>query len=85
MNLKGKIKKLQTAIIKQGLIIKINQSQFFSKEQNRMITLYCIVTPVTYYSERQSCWKDMDYEILKTCSVVDVIYCLRDIYEAVRD
>lgn len=85
MNLKGKIKKLQSAIIKNGLIIKINQVQFYSEDQKRMITSYRILTPVSYFSEKKSCWKNMDYEILKTCSVVELIYCLRDIYEAVRD
>ncbi len=84
MNLRGKIKKLQSAIVIKGLIIKISQNQFYSTDQKRMITSYCILTPVTYYSERKRCWKDMDYEILKTCSVVDVIFCLRDIYEAVN-
>ena len=85
MNLKGKIRKLQSAIIRKGLIIKINQRQFYSKDQDRMITSYSILTPITYYSERQKCWKEKDYEILGTCSVVDLIYCLRDVYEAVRD
>lgn len=85
MNLKGKIRKLQSAIVKNGLIIKINQSQFYSEEQSRMITSYRILTPVACYSENKRCWKNMDYEILKTCSAVDIIYCLRDIYEAVRD
>lgn len=83
MNLKGKIRKLQSAIVTKGLIIKISQNQFYSVEQKRMITSYRILTPVTYYSERKRCWKETDYEILKTCSVVDMIYCLRDIFEAV--
>ena len=32
MNLKGKMKKLQTAIVKTGLVIKINTNQFYSDE-----------------------------------------------------
>lgn len=80
-NLKGKMKKLQTAIVKSGLIIKINQNQFYSADQNRMITSYRIITPT--YQKVGGEWKDKDYEILKTCSIVDIIYCLMDIYKAV--
>ena len=80
-NLKGKMKKLQTAIVKSGLIIKINQNQFYSADQNRMITSYRIITPT--YQKIGGEWKDKDYEILKTCSIVDIIYCLMDIYKAV--
>lgn len=83
MNLIGKMKKLQTAILKRGLVIKINSSQFYSAEQKRMITSYRICTPINYYSEKYQEWKVKDYEILKTCSVPDIIYCLIDIYKAV--
>ena len=83
MNLKGKMKKLQTAIIQTGLVIKINQHQFFSDEQKRVITSYSICTPITYYSEKKHQWKMTDYEILKTCSMPEVIFCLLDIYKAV--
>lgn len=82
-NLKGKTKKLQTAIIKRGMIVKINQNQFYSVDQNRMITSYRIITPVECYNQGKREWKTKDYEILKTCSIVDVIYCLLDIYKAV--
>jgi hypothetical protein len=84
MNLRGKMKKLQTAIVKTGLVIKINTYQFYSVEQKRMITSYSIVTPVYRFSERKQEWKHTDYEILKTCSIVEVIYCLLDIYKAVK-
>ena len=84
MNLNGRMKKLQTAIVKAGLVIKINTHQFYSADQNRMITSYAICTPVTYFSERKQKWKTMDYEILKTCSMPEIIFCLLDIYKAVR-
>ena len=84
MNLNGRMKKLQTAIVKSGLVIKINTHQFYSADQNRMITLYAICTPVTYFSERKQEWKIMDYEILKTCSMPEIIFCLLDIYKAVK-
>ena len=82
-NLKGKVKKLQTAIVKRGMVIKINQNQFYSEEQSRMITSYRIITPVACYNAGKQEWKTKDYEILKTCSMVDVISCLLDIYKAV--
>lgn len=82
-NLKGKVKKLQTAIVKRGLIIKINQNQFYSEEQKRMITIYRIITPVYAFNENKQEWKTKDYEILKTASITDVIFCLIDIYKAV--
>lgn len=84
MNLNGRMKKLQTAIVKSGLVIKINTHQFYSAEQNRMITSYSICTPVTYFSERKQEWKIMDYEILKSCSMPEIIFCLLDIYKAVK-
>ena len=83
MNLNGRMKKLQTAIVKTGLVIKVNTNQFYSDDQKRMITSYCICTPITYFSERYQEWKTMDYEILKTCSMIDIVLCLLDIYKAV--
>lgn len=84
MNLKGKMKKLQTAIIKTGLVIKINTHQFYSDDQKRMITSYSICTPVFSFSENKQEWRNVDCEILKSCSVPEVIYCLLDIYKAVK-
>lgn len=82
-NLKGKVKKLQTAIVQRGLIIKINQNQFYSKDQKRMITMYRILTPVYTFKKNRQEWKMEDFEILKTASITDVIFCLIDIYKAV--
>lgn len=82
-NLRGKMKKIQTALVKRGMIIKINQRQFYSEDQSRMITSYSIVTPVECYYPGKEEWKTKEYEILKTCSMVDVIFCLLDIYKAV--
>ena len=82
-NLKGKVKKLQTAIVQRGLIIKINQNQFYSDDQKRMITIYRILTPVYTFKQKKQEWKTEDLEILKTASVPDVIFCLIDIYKAV--
>lgn len=85
MNLNGRMKKLQTSIVKTGFVVKVNTNQFYSAEQNRMINCYSINTPIEYYSEKKDEWKRRDYEILKTCSMPEVIYCLLDIYKAVRE
>lgn len=45
-NLRGLTKKLQTAILQTGLVVKINTYQFYSQEQKRMISKYQITTPV---------------------------------------
>lgn len=82
-NLKGKVKKLQTAIVKCGLIIKINQNQFYSDDQKRMITIYRILTPVCTFKKNRQEWKTEDYEILKTASIPEVIFCLLEIYKEV--
>lgn len=83
-NLRGIMKKLQTAILHTGLVIKVNTYQFFSPEQNRMINRYEIVTPV-YKPTTAGNWRDMDYSILATCSVVEIINCLNDIYQAMKE
>lgn len=82
-NLKGKVKKLQTAIVQRGLIIKINQNQFYSDDQKRMITIYRILTPVYTFKQKKQEWKTEDLEILKTASIPDVIFCLLEIYKEV--
>lgn len=79
------MKKLQTAIVKTGLVIKVNSSQFYSADQKRMITMYQINTPTWQYSKKKDKWIERDYEILKTASMVDIIFCLLDIYKAVKD
>lgn len=82
-NLKGKVKKLQTAIVQRGLIVKINHNQFYSEDQKRMITIYRIITPVCTFKKNKQEWKTEDYEILKTASMPDVIFCLLEIYKEV--
>lgn len=82
-NLRGKMKKLQTAIVKRGIVVKINHHQFFSQEQCRMITSYSIVMPMSEYNKKLGEWKDTDCEMLRTCSMVEVIQYLLDVYKAV--
>ena len=52
-NLKSIQRKLQKAILSTGLIIKIGTSQFYSKEQERLITLTIISTPTLHLTKRK--------------------------------
>lgn len=82
-NLRGLAKKLQTAILQTGLVVKVNTYQFYSQEQKRMISKYQITTPV-FRQNSAGEWKDMDYEILSTCSAVEVVECLNSIYQQTK-
>ena len=82
-NLRGLIKKLQTAILQTGLVVKVNTYQFYSREQKRMISKYQITTPV-FRQNSVGEWKDKDYEILSTCSLVEVVECLNIIYQQMK-
>ena len=83
-NLKAISKKLQKAILSTGLVIKIGTSQFYSKEQERIITVTIISTPVLHQNKRGH-WKTCDYEIMRTASQYDVVMCLKEIWEACRE
>lgn len=85
MNLNGKMKLLQKALGKSGFPVKVNVQQFFSSEQERMINQYHVMIKVDYFSKKYDKWLTKDEEILKTCSMPDVIFCLLDIYKAVKE
>lgn len=72
MNIKRKLKQLQTALIQKGIIYKINTYQFFSVEQNRMITGYS-VTEKQAYMKKNGDIGVHDVELLNTCSQVEVL------------
>lgn len=63
MNIRKTINKLQSALIAKGYIYKINTFQFYSDQQNRMITGYRI-------TEKQG---KKDVELLNSCSQVEVL------------
>lgn len=63
MNIKQTTTKLQKALIQRGYIYKINTYQFYSKQQNRLITGYRI-------TEKQG---KKDVELLNSCSQVEVL------------
>ena len=84
MNLNAIMRKLQRAILQKGLVIKIGSTQFYSSEQNRMITIHILSTRITYRNTHGE-WKEKDYEILRSASQIEVVNCLNDIWQAVRD
>ena len=63
--------KLQKALKTKGIIICINTNQFYSKEQNRFITMYIV---------KQN--KDL---LIKTASQIQVVRTLQQIWEEVKD
>lgn len=82
MNINGTIKKLQRAILSTGLVIKIGTSQFYIKDQERMVTMYILSTP-TLQNTRNG-WKMRDYEILRSASAVGIVKCLADVWEEAK-
>ena len=78
------MRKLQRAILQKNLVIKIGTTQFYSAEQKRMITIHIISTRITYINTHEE-WKERDYEILRSASQIEIVNCLNDIWQAVRE
>ena len=78
------MRKLQKAILQKGLVIKVGTTQFYSAEQNRMITIYILSTRVLQKTQNDE-WKEKDYEILWSASQIEIVNCLKDIWQAVRE
>ena len=62
------IKKLQTALLQYDCRIKIHTRQFYSEDQNRMITVYALLEPM--WSERSE--KMVDKEVYSSSSTAKV-------------
>lgn len=84
MNLNQIAKKLQRAILQKGLIIKMGTSQFYSDKEKRMITMYILSTNVMQRN-RYGKWEEKNYDILRTASQVEIVECLKDIWQAVKE
>ena len=84
MNLNGIAKKLQRDILQKELVVKMGTSQFYSVEQNRLITMYILSTRVLERKKNGE-WKYYDYEILRTASQLEIVNCLNDIWRAVKE
>lgn len=74
MNIRKTINKLQSALIAKGYIYKINTFQFYSEQQNRMITGYRI-------TEKQG---KKDVELLNSCSQVEVLKWFAEKWKEVK-
>ena len=72
MNIRATINKLQKALIQHGYIYKINTYQFYSEQQNRMITGYRI-TQKQPYRKKNGEMSAKDVELLNSCSQVEVL------------
>lgn len=83
MNLNLKMRKLQQSILlKTGLPVKISQRQFYSQEQNRMITMHSLSVSILQQTENGQ--KERDYEIISTASQIEALLCLKDIWEQMQ-
>ena len=83
MNTRGIMKKLQTAILKEGLVVSIDTRQFYAQDQQRMITVFRLTTPVSR-RKKTGKLKDEQMTILSSTSGIESIQCLNDIYKAVK-
>lgn len=72
MNIRATINKLQKALIQRGYIYKLNTYQFYSDQQNRMITGYRI-TQKQPYRKKNGEMSKKDVELMNNCSQVEVL------------
>lgn len=63
------MRKLQLAILNKGVKVKVNTNQFFSQDQDRMVTCYSVTE--RKWSEKKR--RMTDQVVLKTCSTVEVV------------
>lgn len=84
MNIRKTINKLQSALIAKGCIYKINTYQFFSKQQNRMITGYRI-TQKQSYRKKNGEMSEKDVELLNSCSQVEVLKWFVEEWERINE
>ena len=84
MNIRKNINKLQSTLIAKGYIYKINTSQFYSEQQNRMITGYRI-TAKQPYRKKNGEMSVKDVELLNRCSQVEVLKWFVEKWKEVRE
>ena len=70
-DLSNTLYKLQLALKQKGIIVLINTSQFYSKEQERIIKMYNIT--------------QNKKEIIKTSSIVKAIKALNNLWQEVKE
>lgn len=84
MNIRATINKLQKALIQRGYIYKINTYQFYSEQQNRMITGYRI-TQKRPYRKKNGEMSEKDVELFNSCSQVEVLKWFVEKWKEVRE
>lgn len=84
MNIRKTINKLQSALIAKGYIYKINTYQFYSDQQNRMITGYRI-TQKKSYRKKNGEMSVKDVELLNSCSQVEMLKWFVGKWKEVRE
>lgn len=84
MNIRATINKLQSALIAKGYIYKINTYQFYSDQQNRMITGYRI-TQKQPYRKKNGKMSVKDVELLNSCSQVEVLKWFAEKWKEVKE
>lgn len=83
MNVRQQIAKLQKALITKGKIYRINTHQFYSEEQERMITGYRVTERVTVKKPNGEI-KAKEIELLHTYSQVVLLQWLVKEWEKVK-
>lgn len=84
MNIRVTIKKLQSALIAKGYIYKINTCQFFSEQQNRMITGYRI-TQKQPHRKKNGEMSEKDVELFNNCLQVEVLKWFVEKWKEVKE
>ena len=83
MNIKQTTNKLQKALIQHGYIYKINTHQFYSEQQNRIITGYRIMQKQPYRKKNGE-MSVKDVELMNSCSQVEVLKWFVDRWKEVN-
>ena len=73
-NLRGIAAKLQTALCRKGIYVKINQIQTYSEKSERMVTKYMLIQ-----TERIA-GRNKNTTILATYQLAEVVKRLADMY-----
>lgn len=84
MNIRQTVNKLQKALLQHGYIYKINTYQFYSEEQNRLITGYKIMQKQPYRKKNGE-MSEKDIELLNSCSQMKVLKWFVAEWKKVKD
>lgn len=74
-NLRRVIVKLQTALFRKGIYIKVNQVQTYSEKCERMVTKYMLIQTEKVMGHNKNT------TILETSQLAEVAKCLATLYQ----